>query len=108
MTASALPWRFKAFFRKASAADLSRFFNVALENLAIVIDRSPQVVLLTLDLHEHLVEAPAPVAKALHSADPLAANIGCEHWPEPVPTHPHRLVADVDPAFEQQVLDIPQ
>ena len=28
--------------------------------------------------------------------------------PEPVPPHPHRLVADVDPAFEQQVLHVPQ
>ena len=30
-----------------------------------------------------------------------------EHWTEPVPPEPHRLVADVDAAFEQQVFDLP-
>ena len=27
---------------------------------------------------------------------------------EPVPPHPHGLVAQVDPALEQQVLDVPE
>jgi hypothetical protein len=27
---------------------------------------------------------------------------------EPVPQEPHRLVADIDPALEQQVLYVPQ
>ncbi|MEO6716698.1 MAG: hypothetical protein ABIM50_05555 [Novosphingobium sp.] len=35
-------------------------------------------------------------------------DIGCEDRPEPVPPLPHGLVADVDAAFEEQVLDIPQ
>ncbi|WP_156361586.1 hypothetical protein [Sphingomonas sp. Leaf67] len=41
-------------------------------------------------------------------ADPLAADLTGEHWTKPVPPQPHRLMADVDPAFEQQVLHISQ
>src|SRR5918994_7774671 len=38
---------------------------------------------------------------------PLAELRG-EHRTEPVPPEPHRFVADIDPAFEQQILDLPQ
>jgi hypothetical protein len=33
-------------------------------------------------------------------------NLGCEHRPETVPPEPHRLMADIDTTFEQQVLDL--
>ena len=38
---------------------------------------------------------------------PLADRRG-EHRTEPVPPEPHRLVTDIDPTFEQQILDLPQ
>ena len=50
---------------------------------------------------------PFPLAEAAHAADPLAANVGREHRTEPVPPVPHRLVANVDVALEQQVFDVP-
>ena len=34
----------------------------ALEHLAFMIDGTPEVVPLTVNLHEHLVEMPSPVA----------------------------------------------
>ena len=38
----------------------------------------------------------------------LAPDVGREHWPEPVPPKLHSLVTNVDPAFEQQILDVTQ
>jgi hypothetical protein len=38
---------------------------------------------------------------------PLADRRG-EHRTEPIPPEPHRFVADIDPALEQQILDLPQ
>lgn len=71
-----------------------------------MIDGPPQVVGLTVDLHVDLVDVPAPVAKGAHAAHPLPADIGREHRPKSIPPEPHRLVAQVDPALEQQVFHI--
>ena len=38
--------------------------DVAFENLTIVVDRSPEVDHLAVQLHVHLVQVPAPVAEA--------------------------------------------
>ena len=61
--------------------------DVTLEHLAFLIDGSPQVHLLAVQLHVHLIQVAAPVAEPPHPAYPLAA--------------------DVDAALEQQVLDVP-
>ncbi|MEO6359063.1 MAG: hypothetical protein ABIO43_00635, partial [Sphingomicrobium sp.] len=59
-------------------------------------------------LHVHLVEVPAPVPETAHLVDPPPADLACEKGAKPIPPQAHRLVADVDPAFEQQVLDVAQ
>jgi hypothetical protein len=41
--------------------------DVAFEDLALVIDRAPQVDHLTVQLHVHFVEVPLPVAETAHS-----------------------------------------
>jgi len=82
--------------------------DVALEDLAPLVDCAPEVMHLAVDLHIHLVEVPFPLAKALHSVHPLAPDIGCKQRAEPVPPMPHRLVADVDPVLGQQILNVPQ
>jgi len=35
-------------------------------------------------------------------------DLGGEHWTEPVPPQTNRLVADIDAALEQQILDLAQ
>jgi hypothetical protein len=55
-----------------------------------------------------LVEMPSPVGEGAHVIDTLPADLGGEHRAEPVPPQPHSLVADVDAALEQQVLDVAQ
>ena len=77
-------------------------------HLAFLIDRSPEVHHLAVELDVHLVEVPAPMPEPAHSADPLPADVRGEQRTEAVPPMPHRLVADVDAAFEQQVLNITQ
>ena len=48
------------------------------------------------------------MTEAAHPVHSLAANVGSEHQAEPVPPMLHRLVAEVDPAFEEQVVNVPQ
>jgi len=50
-----------------------------------MINGPPKVVRLAIDLHEDLVDVPTLLGVAFHSADPLAFDIGCKHWSEPVP-----------------------
>lgn len=63
-------------------------------------------VLLSVGLHDDLVEMPAPVGQGAHPVDPPAPNLGSKHWAEPVPPAPHGLMVDVDAAFMQQVFDV--
>ena len=58
------------------------------------------------ELHVNLIKVPAPLPEAAHLARSLASDVACEQRPEPVPPHPYRLVAQIDPALEQQVFDI--
>ena len=51
-------------------------------------------------------QAPPPVGVSPHAIDPLLADICGEHRAEPVPPQPHRLVADVDAALEQQIFHV--
>jgi hypothetical protein len=82
--------------------------DIAFKNLTFMIHRAPQIAPLAVDLYEDLVEVPAPVAIARKVSNPTSSNLACEHRAKTVPPKPHRLVADVDPALEQQVLDVSQ
>ena len=75
------------------------FRDVTLENLALVIDRSPQIHHLAIELDVYLVEVPAPMAEPTHVGNALPADVTGEHRAEPVPPEAHRLMADVDAAL---------
>lgn len=72
----------------------------ALEDLAFLIDCSPQVDPLATQLHIHLVEAPPPPPEALQLRHALSSDITSEQRIELVPPVPYYLVANVDPALE--------
>jgi hypothetical protein len=76
------------------------------DDFAFVIDSPPEVMGDAVDLHENLVQVPPPMRKGPHSIHPLAANLGGEHWPKSVPPEPHGLMADLDAALMQEVLDV--
>ena len=73
-----------------------------------MIDCPPQVVRLPVDLHEDFIEVPTLLRVAFRAIDPLPLYIRCEKRTEPVPPEPHSLMADIDPALEQQVFNIPE
>jgi hypothetical protein len=73
-----------------------------------MIDRSPEIDHLPVDPDVLLVEVPLPVSKPAHSADPLTPDVSSEKWPEAVPPLPHSLMANIDAALEQEILDVPQ
>jgi hypothetical protein len=62
-----------------------------------VVDRSPQVDHLAVELHVHLIKMPAPMAKAAHGRDTLPADVGREQRAKAVPPVPHRLATDIVP-----------
>jgi hypothetical protein len=79
-----------------------------LQDLAFVIDGAPEIAELAVDLHEDLVQLPPPLRIAAHMRHASLADLGGEHWAKPVPPEPDGLVADVDPALGQQILDVAQ
>jgi hypothetical protein len=51
---------------------------------------------------------PAPLLPGPHLGRTLLLDLGREQWTESVLPGTHRLVADIDPSFMKQVLDLPQ
>jgi hypothetical protein len=62
---------------------------------------------LTVDLHENLIQMPLPIRMSAKVLNPLSSDLGGEHRAEPVPPEPHRLVANINTALMQQILDVP-
>ena len=57
-------------------------------------------------LHKDLIQMPTPLRIAAHVRDASLADLGGEHRAKPVPPKLDSLMADVDPAFGQQVLEL--
>ena len=72
-----------------------------------VIHSAPQIMCLAVDANEDLIKVPAPARIGSVMNAPLT-DLGGKHWSEPVPPETHRLVAYIDAAFEQQILDLAQ
>ena len=62
----------------------------------------------TVDPHKHVVQVPLPVRICAHLADPFLADLCGKQRAKSVPPTPNRFVADVDAAFVQKILNIPQ
>jgi hypothetical protein len=78
-----------------------------LERLTFMINGPPEIVRLTIDRHEHLVQMPAPLRITPVLDTPLL-NLGSKNRTEPVPPEPHRLMADIDATLEKQIFDLAQ
>jgi hypothetical protein len=79
-----------------------------LQDLALLIDRTPELNHLAVQLHVHLIKIPLPVPEAKQVAHAPPADLGREHRAEPVPSWPHCLVAEIIAALKKQVLDVAQ
>src|SRR5580700_4460695 len=73
----------------------------AIENLALVIDSSPQVHPLARDANHHLVEMP-PVARAWAGPSKPSGKPG----PELQNPAPHRFIGNLQTSLGQQLLDV--
>jgi len=101
------PYFFMIRLRSFTAAALSRFaVTDRFQDLAFMIDGAPEIAELAVDLHEDLVQMPPPLRIAAHVRDPPPSDLGGEHRAKPVPPKPNRLMADVDPALGQEILDV--
>jgi hypothetical protein len=78
------------------------------QHLALMVDGAPEVVHLAVDLHVDLVQMSFPMGVLAHCLDAPLADLRGKHRTEPVPSKPHRLMADVDPPLVQQVLHVPK
>ena len=62
---------------------------------------------LTVDANKPLIKVPAPV-RPIAAVDAPPPYFSGKHRAETVPPETHRLVTDVDAAFEQEVFDLAQ
>ncbi len=53
--------------------------DVGFQNLAFVVDSMPEALRETVDLHEDLVQVPAPLWQGAHPVKPSAPDLGGEH-----------------------------
>ena len=75
--------------------------NKDFENLALMIDRAPQVHMLAGDPDDHLVEMPAIARPRTAAPQP-----SCDNRPEFQHPAAHRLVRDIEPALREKLLHI--
>ncbi len=81
---------------------------MSLQHLTFVVDDAPQVVSLAIDLDEHLIEMPLKVTKAAYLGEAFLADLRGKQGAETGPPISDRFVANVDPAFVEQVLHVSQ
>ena len=56
-----------------------------------MVDGAPQIAELAIDLHEDVIQMPAPLRKATHVRDASLTNLCGGHRAEPVPPEPRSL-----------------
>jgi hypothetical protein len=87
---------------------ITALYNEAFQDVPVVIYSPSKIVLLAVDLHEHLVQVPLPIRICAHLTDPFLVDLSGKQRAKSVPQKSNFLVADVDAAFVQQILDIPK
>src|SRR5271170_7753989 len=78
------PYFFMMRFRNFNAAALSRF-TVTTVSKTFVIDSSPEIAEVAVDLHADLIQVPPPLDESAHIRNPLFSKLGREHRAKPIP-----------------------
>ena len=73
-----------------------------------MVDSSPEIVGLAIDLHEDLIEMPLPLGDLSHVAGSTHPDLAREHGPETINPEPYAFVANIDSALMQKIFDIPK
>jgi hypothetical protein len=82
--------------------------DIAFQHFSFMVNGSPQVVRLSVNSYEHFVQMPLPVRICTKLLNPFSSDLRGEQRAKSVPPEPHRFMADIDPAFVQQILHIPE
>ena len=85
---------------------VSSFGDVAFQNFAFMIDRSPKVVGHTINLHVDLIDMPTPLRDLTKSLRSPLPDLAGKHRSEPVPPIPNCLVADFNAALVKEILNV--
>jgi hypothetical protein len=78
------------------------------KHFTFVFYSAPEVVPLSIHLHEDLVHMPLPFRERAKLLDPLSSGLRGKHWTEPVPPVADGFVADIYSAFMQQIFHFPK
>lgn len=73
-----------------------------------MIDCAPEIMSLTSDFDEDLVQVPVPLRTPSHGFGPPFPDLMREVSPEPVDPVTDRFMANVDTALVKQIFNIPQ
>ncbi len=87
---------------------VSAFGNDGFQHFALMINGPPKIMPLTIYLHENLVNVPLPFGERAQLLNTTPPYLSSKHRAKPVPPIPDSFVAHVDPAFVQQIFDIPK
>ena len=87
----------------ACRSPVSTRLDENVDQVAVLIHRAPEILALTVDRHEHLVQEPR-ISESTLSAFQAPRVVRAE-LPAPLP---NRFVRDDDASFGQQILDIPE
>ena len=78
---------------------ISALGNIDFQHFVLMVDGSPNVICLAIDLYEDFVKMPFPVRIILRSTDPFLTNFAREQCAKFIPSIAHSLVVNVDTPF---------
>jgi hypothetical protein len=82
--------------------------DIGFEDLALMVDGAPQIAGLAGNRHEHLVHVPAPLRDLTQIAGSAFSDHACEQASKAIDPKPDALMADIDTALMEQILDVAQ
>lgn len=80
--------------------------DVAFKHFALVIHCPPEIVGVTVDFYEHLIQMLLPIRMSTKLLNPFFSDLGRKNRPKFVPLEPDRFVANINTALVQQIFYI--
>ena len=84
------------------------FRNEGLQNFALMVNGTPQIVSLPTDLYKDFVQVPLPLRRLSHSFRTTLPYLLGKVSAKAVHPVTNRFMADIDAAFMEQIFNIPQ
>lgn len=85
---------------------IAGFGDIALQDLAFMIDGAPKIMLDPVYLHKDLVQVPLPLRVLAHVGSSFRPDLASEDWTKAIAPKPHALVANINASLVEQVFNI--